>query len=105
MIDILLLVFGGWAIITGKIPSWVIGGGKYKIEGKEIRFLGIFLVLMFPFRITVNYLLISAGIEEFLTLFLIDILILIGIIVIANNVVKRVRKPIGDESKISLTKE
>lgn len=105
MIDILLLVFGGWAIITGKIPSWVIGGGKYKIEGKEIRFLGVFLVLLFPIRIAVNYWLTYAGIDDYVFLFLIDILILIYAIAIANGIVKRVRKPIEDENKTSLVKE
>ena len=102
MIDILLIVFGLWAIISGKFPSWLIGGGKYKIEGKEIRFLGVFLLFMFPIGIVIARLLVSLGIDSFLFLLLADMIRIIITVLIANIVIRRVRKPIGTVETIGI---
>jgi hypothetical protein len=48
IIEILMLIAGVWAIATGKIPSILFGGAKYKLEGRGVRLLGLILVLPIP---------------------------------------------------------
>ena len=48
IIEILMLVTGLWAIFAGKAPSFLIGGGKYQIDGMYARLLGVLLILPLP---------------------------------------------------------
>jgi hypothetical protein len=105
MIDILLVVFGIWAIISGKLPSWLIGGGKYKIEGHGVRFLGIFLLLVFPLRIIIGRLLVLSGNDGFFLITSVDLAVLIVTILIANIVVRRIRRPVETVEPIGMIKE
>jgi len=46
--EILMLIAGICAIIEGKIPSFLLGGARYKLEGRGVRWLGLILVIPLP---------------------------------------------------------
>ena len=48
VIEIGLAVGGLLALVTGKVPSFVVGGGKYRVEGMAARLFGILLMSPIP---------------------------------------------------------
>ena len=57
IIEILMLIVGIWAIATGKLPSFLFGGAKYKLEGRGVRLLGLILALPLPAAFVAGFLL------------------------------------------------
>src|SRR5512135_3105639 len=92
--DILLFCFGVWAIITARIPSWLIGGGKYRIEGTAVRIIGIlFLMPVVVELIVVRF--FPSTLSDFVgSTFGIIVLTTAIVVVISALIVRRVRKPI-----------
>lgn len=48
IVEVVMLIGGIWTIATGKVPSFLVGGGKYQVEGLAARLLGLLLVLPLP---------------------------------------------------------
>ncbi len=48
ILEIAMLVGGIWAIISGRVPSFLVGGGKYQVEGLVARLIGVVLLLPIP---------------------------------------------------------
>jgi len=48
IIEIAMLIGGIYAIVSAKVPSFLVGGGKYQIEGMTARLFGVLLVLPLP---------------------------------------------------------
>jgi hypothetical protein len=48
VIEIIMLVGGLWTVITAKVPSLLVGGGKYDVEGTPARVIGGVLMLPLP---------------------------------------------------------
>ena len=48
IIEIAMLIGGIYAIITAKVPSFLVGGGKYQVEGTVARLFGVLLILPLP---------------------------------------------------------
>lgn len=48
IIEIAMLIGGIWAVVAGKVPSFLVGGGKYQVEGVVARFFGVLLILPLP---------------------------------------------------------
>ena len=48
VLEILFFIFGLYAIVTTKLPAFLVGGGNYKIEGPNVRILGLLLALPLP---------------------------------------------------------
>ena len=46
--EIAMLIGGIWAIVAGKVPSFLVGGGKYQVEGLAARLFGVLLLLPLP---------------------------------------------------------
>jgi hypothetical protein len=47
-IEIALLVCGIYSIFSAKVPSFIVGGGKYQVEGMAARLFGVLLILPLP---------------------------------------------------------
>lgn len=48
IIEIAMLVGGIYAIVSAKVPSFLVGGGKYQVEGTTARLFGALLILPLP---------------------------------------------------------
>ena len=48
IVEIAMLIGGIYAIATAKVPGFLIGGGKYQVEGTTARLFGVLLVLPLP---------------------------------------------------------
>jgi hypothetical protein len=57
ILEIVFLVAGAWALVTGRLPSWLLGGPGYVIEGAGARILGAILVLPLPLNFGLGILL------------------------------------------------
>jgi hypothetical protein len=47
VIEIAFFIAGIYALITSRMPSWMVGRG-YKAEGNQVRLLGIFMTVLLP---------------------------------------------------------
>jgi hypothetical protein len=45
IIEIAMFMGGIYSIISARVPSFLVGGGKYKVEGRQARIFGILLLL------------------------------------------------------------
>lgn len=48
IVELVMLIAGIWAIVAGKLPSFLFGGPKYRFEGRGVRWLGLILLLPLP---------------------------------------------------------
>jgi hypothetical protein len=46
VIEIAMLIAGLWAMATAKLPSWLLGGSRWKYEGKNVHWVAVIAVLM-----------------------------------------------------------
>ncbi len=47
-VEIGMFIAGIYAIVVAKVPSFLVGDGKYKVEGLVVRWLGVLLLLPLP---------------------------------------------------------
>lgn len=52
ILEIGLLVGGLWALISARVPSFLVGGSRYNVEGRPARLIGILLMLPLPAAIS-----------------------------------------------------
>ncbi|MFN2235760.1 MAG: hypothetical protein ACK2U1_16160 [Anaerolineales bacterium] len=48
VVEIAMLIGGIVAIVTAKVPGFLVGGGKYQVEGATARLFGVLLLLPLP---------------------------------------------------------
>jgi len=48
IVEIAMLIGGIYAIATARVPGFLIGGGKYQVEGTTARLFGVLLILPLP---------------------------------------------------------
>lgn len=48
ILEIAMLIGGIYALVTAKVPGFLVGGGKVQIEGLPARLLGVLLILPLP---------------------------------------------------------
>ncbi len=89
--DILMLIAGIWFMISGRMPSWVIGGGKYRIEGNGVRIIGLLFTLPVALTFFATWIL---GISGF-SIFLLEAILLIVVVIVSVIVARRIRVPIS----------
>lgn len=56
IVEIIMLGSGIWALVTGKLPSFVFGK-KYRIEGVGARIIGVILMTPLPLTLIVSFML------------------------------------------------
>ena len=94
VLEIIFLISGLWAIFTGKLPSTLFSSAKYEIEGTAVRLLGVLLVLPLPVAFlggVVLALLFGERATGYATIF--EIVVVLGVAVIALVAVRFIRKP------------
>lgn len=94
VIEIIMLFAGIWALVTAKIPSWVLGGPRYKLEGGGARLLGLILVLPLPLAFVGGFVLaLFLGEEGAAYATLLELLLVAGAAIAAVIVSRFVRQP------------
>ncbi len=48
IVEIAMFVGGIYAIVSAKVPSFLVGGGQYQVEGMVARLFGVLLILPLP---------------------------------------------------------
>jgi hypothetical protein len=94
IIELAFFGFGIYAIITGKMPSFLFGGGKYKAEGTTVRLLGLLLLTPLPVAFLIGMVIVLLNLNEpttFAALF--EFLFVMIISLIGSSVYKRIRVP------------
>ena len=85
---LILSIIGVFAIATGKLPSWIIGGGKYVIEGSTVRLLGLLFLTPFPIA---RYL---SDILKLDVVFCVQPPYIALVLLISNIAIRHIRKPL-----------
>lgn len=95
ILEILFLISGVWAVFTGKLPAFLFGGDKYQIEGIAIRVLGVVLLLPMPLAFIGGVVLVLLFDQTTATTYgtLLEIVLVLGVAILALVVVRFVRKP------------
>jgi len=60
VIEILFLIVGVYALVTAKMPSWMVGKG-YKAEGNKVRWIGALMMVLLPGELCAGFTLGFAG--------------------------------------------
>jgi hypothetical protein len=96
-IEVILLISGIWALVTGKLPSFLFGGPKYKLEGRGVRLLGVVLLLPIPIALVVGVVLgLLFGEEAQAYAMLFELVIVVGVGVVAVIFSRLIRKPLEE---------
>jgi len=96
VIEILLLIAGIIALATGKLPSFLLGGAKYRYEGRGVRWLGLILVLPLPLAFVSGVLLaLLFGDQATGYTFVVELLIVLAVIIAVLIVSRYVRQPVA----------
>ena len=99
VIEMVMLLAGVWALVTAKIPSWVLGGKKYEVEGRGARLAGLFLILPLPMAFTGGIVLgLLAGNDANLYAAALEWLLVLGAGMAAVIVSRITRRPAPVES-------
>jgi hypothetical protein len=102
IIELILLAAGLWAMIRGRIPSFLIGGPEYVLEGSGARILGLLLVLPFPLSVLVVVLLgLVFDMEASRFSLTVEILNLVLVAIIVFVGARLIRKPRSIEGGIA----
>jgi hypothetical protein len=98
VIEILFLILGLWAIISGKFPKGLFklmfGKGEYDYPPTQTRLFGLFLASPLPIALLVTFLLVltmgseGAEIAPYVELFYVIIVVIVSIII-----ARKTRKP------------
>lgn len=94
IVEIVLLVFGLLAIVRGKLPSFLVGGGQYRIEGPGARLLGLLFILPLPIGFIGGLLLTSfLGEQGIGSAFLLEFFTILSVMTIGVIAVRFIRQP------------
>ena len=101
-----MLIGGFYIIITSKVPSFLVSGGKYQLEGWSARLIGLFFLLPLPGALLSSLLMAflfgKQGAGYALSFeFVLIIVICISVILITRLAGKRIEIPNNIEAKIA----
>jgi flagellar basal body-associated protein FliL len=105
-IEIIFLFAGIWALVAGKLPSFLFGGPKYRLEGGRVRLLGVILMLPIPIALVggvVIGLLFGEQAEAYAMLF--EIVAVLGVGIVAVIVGRLIRRPLVEAEGEQATQE
>jgi hypothetical protein len=103
IIEVLFLIFGLWALFTGRLPAFLFGGGKYRIEGPLVRGLGVLMLMPLPIAVVLGVVTMMAfGPDALSYATLLEVGMLVLVMVAGLIVVYRVRQPITPEASDAL---
>ena len=95
IIELIMLLGGIYVLIIGKVPSILIGGGNYKLEGTNARLVGLVLILPVPFALLGGFLLaVFLGETGVVYAPLLEILIVLSIGIVAIILVRNMGEQI-----------
>lgn len=98
ILEVLFFIFGLYVITTAKLPAFLIGGGGYRIEGPNVRLLGLLLAIPLPGALVVGFImgfLFGEQVIGYLTICEVTFVILVA--VIAVIAVHKIRVPVEME--------
>jgi len=101
ILEIAMFIGGLLALIKGEVPSFLVGGGKYKVEGTVARVFGVLLLLPLPIAFLgaiVLILLFGKDGESFAAI--IELVAVIGVSIISLVLVRIVGQKIEYESGV-----
>jgi len=94
VIEIIMLIAGLWAVATGKLPSLLFGGPRYKLEGRGVRLLGVVLVLPIPVVLAGSVVLaLFLGEEATGYATVLELIIVVGVGIAALTISRVIRQP------------
>jgi hypothetical protein len=100
ILEIAMLFGGGYALITGKMPTFLFGGPGYEVPAPSARIIGLLIALPLPVAVTLGFglgLLNAMGLLSRSAMVLIAALgewaLVIGAAIVAAIAVRKVRKP------------
>jgi hypothetical protein len=97
-IEIVFLIAGAYALITAKMPSWIVGKG-YKAEGNKVRLLGTLMAATLPIVLcggfTIGIVGEIANFNPTTVAIIFEIGFVIVVAIIVAVVLKNVREPVG----------
>ncbi len=95
IVEIIMFLGGLWTAGTGKLPSWLVGGGKFTVEGLKARLLGLWVALPLPAAFLAGILLgLLLGQDAATYAALTEVLIVVGVALVAVVAVRLVRQPL-----------
>jgi len=102
LLDLAVFLAGLWVIITGKIPSGLLAGRDHKIDKTSARYLGILFLVPAPLNMFIGVVLVLFGLFEKyrLWLYALDIVIVIGMLVLINSLVRGIGQDIASNNAI-----
>jgi cytochrome b561 len=101
ILEIAMLIGGIYALVTAKVPGFLVGGGKVKIEGLPARLLGVLLILPMPTALVGGVLLaLLLGEEAYNYSALLEIGIVFGIALLTLILSRVLGKRIEPENEI-----
>jgi len=99
-----MLIAGIWAIISGKVPSFLFGGGKYTIESLYARLFGVLLILPLPIMFLGSIVLfVLFGEDAVEYSFLLELGTIMGIGILAMILIRVIGKPVEVYDEIDET--
>ena len=109
MLAIIMGIAGLWAIITGRIPSFLLGGRRYKFEGRGVRLLGVVLLLPYPITILGGFMLfqiLGEDAEGYITI--LNFVTIVGVGLATIIISRKIRQPasvVETDSKLISTEQ
>ena len=95
IVELVMLLAGLLIAITGNVPSWVMGGPRYEVRGRGVRWLGVVLALPLPITLVASIVAAftlpeseAAGIAGVIELFAVLICAIVALVMMV-----RLRKP------------
>ena len=94
IVEIIMLVAGVWALVTGKLPSLLFGGPQYTLEGRGVRLLGLILMLPIPLIFVGSFVLVLLLGEEASAYAIgLELMTVLGVGIAALVVSRLIRQP------------
>ena len=104
ILEIAMLIGGIYALISAKVPSLLVGGGKVQIEGLPARLIGVLLILPLPTAFIGGVLMaLLLGEEAANYAVLLEIFVVFGIAILAVILSRVLGKRIEPENEIEAT--
>ena len=97
MLEIIMTLAGIYALVSGRIPEWIVGRG-FRIQGWPARGLGLLMMSSIPLSIFTMAVLIFMEVPNAEDLgFLIEVSIVLVIALTAAINIRKIREPIQPE--------
>lgn len=98
-LEIVFFIGGIYAIVTAKVPYFIVGGGFYRIERWLVRTIGALLIIPLPI-VYVAYLFGGKSTENVLMLEIVTLFVVGVLVLVLTRVVGRQIEPASDTEAI-----